>query len=241
MRPFLRSPVLYALLVVAASSTTSLQAGPCRLGLALGFDVSRSVDDGAYAIQIEGIRAALADPEIRAAILAPSSPVALAVFEWSGARQQHVISNWMLLTEEADIDLVSARVEAHRRSPDNWYTAVGAALEFGHRLLGAVEHCDFRTLDISGDGRTNDGPDPARVYDRRDFEGITVNGLAIEGIERDIAAYYAAEVIRGPGAFVEVAVSAEDFPRAFRRKLLRELTAPLFGALPPLPGTHATR
>jgi hypothetical protein len=220
-----------ALVLAAASVSGPVTAAPCRLGLALGFDVSRSVDDRAYAIQIEGILAALADPEVRAALLTPGRPVALAVYEWSGERQQTVISSWMLMLAPADIDLVADRVAGHRRSPDNWYTGVGAALAFGHRLLSQVEHCDFRTLDLSGDGRNNHGPDPAQVYRRLDFDGITVNGLAIEGIERDIAAWYAREVIRGPGAFVEVARSADDFPAAFRRKLLRELSAPLFGAL----------
>lgn len=227
-----RNPRRSGLALVLAAALLPGEAVACRLGLALGFDVSRSVDAAAYEIQIEGILAALADAEIRAAILQPAEPVALAVFEWSGARQQHVVSNWMLLLDEADIDLVAARVAGHRRSPENWYTAVGAALEFGHRLLGAVAHCDFRTLDLSGDGRNNDGPDPDRVHDRRDFDGITVNGLAIGGIERDIVDYYAREVIRGPGAFVEVAETHREFPEAIRRKLLRELTEPLFGARP---------
>lgn len=43
----------------------------CRLPLARGFDVSRSVDARDCAIQKEGLIAALADPLIIAAFLAP--------------------------------------------------------------------------------------------------------------------------------------------------------------------------
>jgi hypothetical protein len=55
--------------------------------------------------------------------------------------------------------------------------------------------------------------------------------LAIGGHESDIAAYCAAEVIRGPGTLVEAARSQRDSPPTIRRKLLRELTVPVFGAL----------
>ena len=39
----------------------------------------------------------------------------------------------------------------------------------------------------------------------------------------------AAEVIRGPGAFVEHAPRQQDYPRAIRRKLIRELTEMMLG------------
>ena len=114
---------------------------------------------------------------------------------------------------------------------------VAAAVPFGLKtmesLLAEAPDCAARTLDISGDGRSNTGPDPASVYARGDWDGITVNGLPIGGHESDIAAYYARVVIRGPGAFVEVARTHRDFPPAFRRKLLRELTEAVFGALDP--------
>jgi len=81
----------------------------------------------------------------------------------------------------------------------------------------------------------NDGPSAAMAYSRRDYSGITINALAIEvqetgtdhglseGAEDGLAAYFRAEVIRGPGAFVERAEGFEDFARAMQRKLLREL------------------
>ncbi len=220
-------PHLNALALAVALAALPAQASACRLALALGLDVSRSVSDPAYDLQVGGVQAALADPEVRAAILIPDAPVALAIFEWSGRWQQQVVVGWTMLESAADIDAVIAQMDGLERS-FRGQTAVGRALFFGGRLLLGAPECAARTLDLSGDGRNNDGPDPARIYERFDFGDITVNGLAIGGLEIGILDYYRAGVIRGPGAFVEFAEDWRDFPPVFRRKLLRELTAPLF-------------
>ena len=218
-----RRAIVAAFLVLASASG----AQACRLALALGLDASRSVSAPAYELQMQGLAAAFRDPEVRAAILAPSVPVALAIYEWSGCWQYQVIQGWVLLEDAAGIDAVIATLERHERSFAG-QTAVGRALFFGGRLLLGAPECAAQTLDISGDGRNNDGPSPARIYGRFDFGRITVNGLAIGGLEIGILDYYRAGVIRGPGAFVEFAEDWRDFPPVFRRKLLRELTAPLF-------------
>jgi hypothetical protein len=217
-------------LALLAAAPAAAQA-PCRLALALAFDVSRSVDAADYAIQTEGIRAALTDPEIVLALLGPPRPVALAVYEWSGPRQQVLVVPWTVVRGTGDLDAILARLAAHRRDPVPGVTALGEALAWGRTLLDRAPDCAGRVIDVSGDGRNNAGPDPRTVHARGAWDGITVNGLAIGGHESDIAAYYAAEVIRGPGAFVEVARTHRDFPPAIRRKLLKELTEPVFGAL----------
>jgi hypothetical protein len=89
--------------------------------------------------------------------------------------------------------------------------------------------CQRRVIDVAGDGRNNDGISVARTYEREDFTGITVNGLAVGEHEADIVDYYQTEVIRGPGAFVELAPRQADYPDAIRRKLLRELQGPMIG------------
>ena len=86
-------------------------------------------------------------------------------------------------------------------------------------------------LDVAGDGRNNEGITVARTYERVDFTGITVNGLAVGEHEADLVEYFRDELIRGPGAFVEVAPQQTDYPGAIRRKLLRELQGPMIGAL----------
>ena len=219
-------PTVIATLAVLAGWSGDARAQSCRLALAMGFDVSRSVDAQDYRIQMDGIMAALVDPQIRAALLEPALPVALALFEWSGAREQVLIADWALINTAADADALAAVIAAHQRRHSG-LTAVGSALRYGHRLLRRAPDCLWQTLDISGDGYVNAGPPPARVYARTDFSAITVNGLAIGGHESGILRWYTTEVIRGPGAFAEFAPTHRDFAEAFRRKLLRELSAPV--------------
>ena len=48
----------------------------------------------------------------------------------------------------------------------------------------------------------------------------------------ELPAYFQANVIQGPDAFVEVADGFEDYARAMKRKLLRELATQPVGFLP---------
>lgn len=173
----------------------------------------------------------MAAPEIVAALLGPGDHVRLALFEWSGQASQDLVVGWTEVRSQADIDLIAARIAAHERGEDRLPTALGDALDFGWRLLAGAADCPARTLDISGDGRNNIGDAPDRVYARADFGAILVNGLAIGGHEADIATYFREDLIHGQGAFVEHARTHADFPRVFRRKLERELTEPLLGAV----------
>lgn len=214
-----------AMIAVLAALGPLPAAAGCRLALALAFDVSRSVSDADYEIQRQGMIAALRDPGVRRGFLASDDLVALTIYEWSGARDQEVVQPWMMIRSEDDLAAVERLLAARVRVNFQLPTGLGAALRFGRSLMDEAPACDAQTIDVSGDGRSNDGTSPARAYARSDFSAITVNGLAIGGHEADIADYYRTEVIRGPGAFVETAPEQADFPRAIRRKLLRELTA----------------
>ena len=76
----------------------ALPAGAeCRLALALAVDVSRSIDATDFVIQTEGLAAALADPDVQAAIFGPEGTVALAVYQWSGPSHQEMIQPWVML------------------------------------------------------------------------------------------------------------------------------------------------
>jgi hypothetical protein len=202
--------------------------GECRLALALAFDVSRSVSTRDYTIQRDGVLAALADPAVVAAFLVPGEPVAFALYEWSHSVQQTMIVDWILVRSPADLEAIRTMILAHGRSGTAGTTALGAALRFGRDLMDRAPSCSDRVIDISGDGQNNSGIDPAVVY-AGGFDDIRVNGLAIRSYERDVAIYYREQVIRGPGAFVEVAETFAHFPRAIRRKLIRELTERIIG------------
>ncbi len=215
---------------LVAAAALALLAAPaaaqeCRIALALGLDVSSSVDGEEYGLQAGGLAAALRDPEVAAAFLAvPGSRVALMVYEWSGKRQQAVTVGWTWIGSEGDLAAVAARVETRDRSFLRHATALGNAMAFGAAALAERDGCFERVLDVSGDGETNDGISPVIAKTSPFFDAITVNGLVIGVTRRILKRHYETFVIHGPGAFVEMADDHADFSRAMRRKLIREVT-----------------
>ena len=205
----------------------------CRLALALAVDVSRSIDAQDYVIQTDGLAGALANKEVRTAIFGAEGQVALAIYYWSGKGYQDLVQPWVILDSPEALDAAIWAVRRTPRPAAPLATALGDALSYGLDLMSDAPACERRVIDVAGDGRNNDGISVARTYEREDFTGITVNGLAVGEHEADIVDYYEHEVIRGPGAFVEVAPRQSDYPEVILRKLLRELEGPMIGLLAP--------
>ncbi|WP_308124678.1 DUF1194 domain-containing protein [Maritalea mobilis] len=222
---------LLALAVATGLAAPATAQEQCRLALLLGLDVSASVDAGEYAQQIEGLAAALIDPNVVEAALSGNGPVALSIYEWSGRFQQDILVDWTLIRSEEDLTTVAERVLRATRRTEDFPTALGYALGFAASHFADAPPCLFQTLDISGDGQNNDGFPPDAAYAHFPLAGVTVNGLAIGGASREIEQYYRDEVIQGPGAFVEFARSHDDFAEAMRRKLERELRVVILGQL----------
>ena len=204
----------------------------CRLALALAVDVSRSIDAADYRIQTEGLAGALEDREVRSAIFGPEGEVALAIFYWSGPGYQDLVQPWVVLDGPKALDQAIWAVRQTPRPAAPMATAMGDALRYGLGLMSEAPDCARRVIDVAGDGQNNQGISVARTYAREDFTGITVNGLAVGEHEADLLTYFQTQVIRGPGAFVELAHRQTDYPQAILRKLLRELEGPMIGALP---------
>jgi hypothetical protein len=227
---------LAALLAVWLAVPVSASA--CRLALALALDVSSSVDQEEDRLQRVGLANALVSPEVQAAVLGDrGQPVALAVFEWSGRYQQDILLDWRLLRSRADLEAVSEVIRNSRRSYAAFPTALGFALGYAAGVFKSAPPCLFYTLDVSGDGVNNEGFAPYLAYRNFPLDEVTVNGLAIGGAADDLVGYYRRELIKGPGAFVEVALDFFDFERAMRRKLVRELETRAIGMLWPLPAS----
>lgn len=203
----------------------------CRLALLLALDVSASVDANEYALQQSGLAAALISPQVRQEFFNGPGPVALAIYEWSGRFQQDTVLDWTLIETEADLVRAAEIVASTTRRTTDFPTAIGYAIGHAASMFARAPACLFQTLDISGDGQNNDGFPPASAYEHFPLDGVTVNGLAIGGASRLIEEYYADEIIRGPGAFVEYARNHDDFADAMQRKLERELRAMILGGL----------
>jgi Protein of unknown function (DUF1194) len=218
-------------MVLLALCLAAPAGADCRLALALAVDVSRSIDSHDYVIQTDGLAAALQDKDVRSAIFGPEGEVALAIYYWSGRGYQDLVQPWVILDSPEALDAAIWEVRRTPRPAAPLATALGDALSYGLDLMQDAPDCERRVIDVAGDGRNNDGISVARTYEREDFTGITVNGLAVGEHEADIVKYYQGELIRGPGAFVEVAARQADYPAAIRRKLLRELQGPMIGEL----------
>ncbi len=242
---------------LAAALAFALSAVPaaasCRLALILALDVSASVDPEEYLLQSVGLAEALRAPEVRQAFLSvPDRPVALAVFEWSGRTFQRGVADWALMADDAALDAMADAITAPREAPVSTTTAIGAAMLHAGAMFAGGPDCAARTLDISGDGLNNDAVLPEEARLDSSLDGVTINGLVIGAdypLDHELnpnrrgalTRYYANRVIKGPGAFVETADDFSDFPRAMRRKLVRELGSMAVGEAPPTEAAPPSR
>ena len=214
------SPLCLALSLLPVAAAP---ARGCETALVLAMDVSGSIDPSEYRIQIDGLAAALDDPEIREILI--EDRVALTVTQWSTLGQQAQVLPWTRMTDRAAVESFAQATRALPRAYTGADTAVGQALEHALDLFAAVPDCVRRVVDMSGDGDENVGHTATRARNRAQDEGVEVNALAIEMMGPSISNFYRRWVIT-PRGFVETAKGHLDFPRAIRAKLLRELTRP---------------
>lgn len=215
-----------------AAPTAALE---CRLALVLAIDVSSSVDAAEDSLQRGGLASALIAPEVQSAFLSGDLPVALAAYEWSGRYNQELILDWLLIRDRGDLLRAAETIGLSKRSHNDFPTAMGYALGYGAGLLQRAPQCLFQTLDMAGDGENNEGFGPALAYLEFPFADVTVNGLVVNAADYEaevtLVDFYRNEVLRGPGAFLEIAQGFEDYETAMRRKLEREVRPREIGAL----------
>ena len=217
----------------------------CRQALALGLDVSGSVDAAEYRLQLDGLATALHSADVqRVLFMQPDAPVQILVYEWSGPSNQTVIVPWTALYTIGNLAQVTDTLRNHSRVAAAPTTAIGSAMLAGFGYLAQQPDCWKRTLDLSGDGQSNTGPRPQDIGDHHIPTGTVVNGLVIgsgnlRGDDerfadiKELSSYYTANVIRGPGSFVETALGFEDYAAAMERKLVRELASLIMGEAQP--------
>lgn len=230
---------LYALFLTGTLSGEAVFAQTCRLALSLAMDVSASVDETEYAQQRDGLAAALEHEDVISAIFGvPDATIALHAYEWSGRRNQAEVLGWTIIRNPSHLSQLAAQLRKTTRSQTEFPTSLGSALGYGAVSLGKSPPCNRKTLDVSGDGRNNDGFAPEHAYNSFDFSQITVNGLAIGGADGEILPYYLKEVIHGPGAFAEFAIDYSDYARAIRQKLIREIGAQHLASFTDIPPSN---
>lgn len=219
-----RAILLASLLLLAPAPAAAF----CKVALALGLDISSSVNDDEYRLQIDGLAHALESKEVVEAILSPEGAyISATVYEWSGYVQQDVLLGWTRLDSPAAIRSFAARLRAHQRVYGQFATALGKAVEFGAKLFATAPTCGRKVLDISGDGENNDGVDPDYFRDRGLLDGLVINGLVIQGAHPPPGIYYRKHVMQGPESFVALARDFNDYRDVMTGKLLREIDSEL--------------
>lgn len=230
--------LLTPLLMVLASGAWAQANPPVDVALVLAVDASGSIDADEFALQRQGIAAAITHPRVLSVIQSGHiGTIAIAYVEWGGPGTATTVVGWHLVGGEAQAAQFAGTVVAAPRS-DQSYNAIGDAIDHAAALIAACPCQPIRkVIDISGDNPDNRSKRPAPLARNAAIAaGITVNALAVvaETYPPDqkpwLVANYEAQVIGGAGAFVMAARGREDFTRALLDKLVIEMS----GTTPPV-------
>jgi hypothetical protein len=236
MMPTIRALLVSIFAGAAMFPAVASAAEQVDLLLVLAADVSRSVDSEKFQLQREGYAAAISDPRVLDAIRSGrNGRVGVAFVEWSGIGSQRVVIDWTTVSDAESAKGFGDRLlEAPRSFADR--TSISGAIEFA---MGQFARAPFesarRTIDVSGDGTNNSGPDVTQVRDEAIAQGVTINGLVIlsetplawnpdhtnppGGLEN----YYRNNVIGGSGAFALTAQNFNSFGQAIVKKMIAEV------------------
>jgi hypothetical protein len=229
----MRALVYLLAFILAALPAAAQDKKEVDLALAMGIDISGSIDPDEARLQREGYVKAFRDPLIIKAILGgPNGRIAVSYYEWSDSWMQKLLIDWTLLDSEAAIQAFASRLSEAPISIAR-RTSISGAIRYAIPLFGRSPYeAQRKVLDISGDGSNNDGGLVTEMRHEALKDRIVINGLPIMNDrpnpfgfpnETDLDRYYLHCVTGGPRSFVEVASSFEDFPRAVRKKLLQEV------------------
>lgn len=196
--------------------------------LVVAVDVSSSVDERRYRLQLEGIAAALQDPGVLSAILGgPRGAILFALVTW--ADRPKLAMPWMRVGSAEDAALAALRVRTVPRDGGD-FTCLAQMLRFvTDKLVPQMPEMALKTVvDVSGDGSDNcNAAEPARqVSSEMAARGTIINGLPIlEGREAEtLESWYRENVMAGAGSFVLPAQGYADFGRAIRQKFVIEIS-----------------
>lgn len=227
---------LFVTLVIVVAPTTPpvhAQTVAVDLELVLAVDVSGSIDPVEARLQREGYMGALASDRVIEAIQAGVlGRIALTYVEWAGYDHHSTLIDWQIIANRADMNaFVGALGEAPLRRARR--TSLSGAIEYAMPKFAENDIESTRqVIDISGDGPNNSGPMLPAARDAAVAAGIVINGLPIIndrpnpfGLRtmRNLDLYFEHCVIGGPGAFLVVAESFDDFASAVLSKLILEI------------------
>ncbi|WP_179187848.1 DUF1194 domain-containing protein [Kiloniella majae] len=209
-------------------SATHAEGLAVDMELILAVDCSYSVSDAEYQLQMNGLARALRSPAVNVAIQAGHyKKISIALIQWSGTNNQIVSIPWTAIGSPSSVTNLSERIHRLPRHVALGPTSISAVIAKSLHMFSNSPYRSYRkVLDISGDGRNNDGVPAHFLRDVAIKKGVTVNGLAIINETPTLHHYFRNAVIGGQGSFVIKANSYEAYKYAIQKKLVREI-APL--------------
>ncbi|MEE8579104.1 MAG: DUF1194 domain-containing protein [Hyphomicrobium sp.] len=212
--------------------------------LIVAVDVSNSVDDNRYRLQMEGIAQALEDPAVIEGIIGGAKGgILFSMVTW--ADRPKFTLPWMRITNAEEARATAARVRKLPRQDGEFTCMARMMRNVSDKIVPQVPAQATKiVLDVSGDGPDNcNAEEPIDVArDELVKWGVTVNGLPI--LERaqgqsappvdsyipqqrgtsPLEDWYRKNVKGGPGSFVLPANGYKDFGRAIRQKFVLEIS-----------------
>jgi hypothetical protein len=225
--------------VAAAAAPADERTAAVDAAVVLSADVSRSIDDGEFALERRGYADAIESQKLLDAVsTGPHGAIALAYVEWASESEQKLVVDWTVIRNAADARSFATALTGAPRSFVG-RTAIGSAIDFSLALFGATPFTTDRTIiDISGDGTSNQGRAVRAARDAAVEAGAIINGLTIRNRRAEalggylalhtnppggLAQYYRDNVIGGSGAFVVPIEDFNTFGEAMLRKLVNEI------------------
>ena len=228
----------------AASFAGAQKGEEVDTALIVAVDVSNSVDEKRYRLQMEGIAQALEDPGVIQGIIGGAKGgILFSMVTW--ADRPTVTLSWARITNAEEARATAARVRKLPRQ-DGEFTCMARMMRtVSDKIVPQVPSPAAKiVLDVSGDGPDNcNAEEPIdAVRDELVKWGVTVNGLPILENGQDqspapvdsylpqergastLEDWYRKNVKGGPGSFVLPADGYTDFGRAIRQKFVLEIS-----------------
>ena len=229
--------IRFLLLAVVLSATAiAAAAEDVDLALVLVTDVSRSIDDSAFALEKQGYGTAFTNPAVIRAIQGGLlGQIGVSYIEFAGEGQTATVVDWAVIGDSVSAHACADRVTAAPRS-FHGRTAIGSGIDLAVQALAESGlNATRRVIDVCGDGTSNAGREIRAARDDAVRAGIVINGLAIVNdhpVSWSLAhvqppgglpLYYRENVTGGPGSFVMEVHDFHGFGEAMTRKLVSEI------------------
>lgn len=201
---------------------------PVNVELSLLVDVSPSISNREYALQMQGYRDAFTTLSSQFGS-GDFGNVAVNLIEWAGANQQRSSIPWTLLDNQASALQFADAIAVLVRPTNFSGTAPGSAIQFATPLFSSNDYEGRRwVIDVSGDGVATSGVSTRLASNNALAAGVAaINGLPIVTSPTSrIVDWYADNVQGGVGSFTIAASGFEDVGEALEQKLRLELTLP---------------